>query len=105
MMPSGAWVHVRDIADAHVKVIEASFGSGKEFLLSGPNLSWEDAIKFIEANYPGFSCKLQPPFEGGWKVDVAAANQVLGIKWRPQQTVIKDVITQQLLFQEKGIQI
>jgi len=105
MVPQGGWVHVLDIADAHVKSLEASTESGTEFLLSGPNLSWDDAVKFIKNIYPRLGCKLEPPFEKGWVVDVTKANQVLKLKWRSQETVIQDVINQQLAFLEEGSQL
>lgn len=100
LIPAGAWVHVRDIADAHVKALEVSTESGKEFVLSGPNFSWENAIKYIKDHYPGLDYKLEPPFEGGWVVDTTAADQILKLGWRSQETVIKNVIDQQLAFQE-----
>lgn len=99
LMAAGAWVNVRDIADAHVKAIEADTESGTEFLLSGPSISWKDAVKFINAKYPELGCKLQPPFEGsGWDVDVSTTNQALKIEWNAAETTIQDVIDQQLSF-------
>ena len=104
MIPSGGWVHVRDVADAHVKALTASIESGKEFLLCGPALSWEEAVNFVKERYPSLGCKLQSPFDGAWEVDVTAANQILGQTWRSQKTVISDVVDQQLTLREKTSQ-
>ena len=50
---STSWVHVRDVADAHIKALEAETESGKEFLLAAPTFPWEEAVNFIKLQYPG----------------------------------------------------
>ncbi|EUC40169.1 hypothetical protein COCMIDRAFT_41457 [Bipolaris oryzae ATCC 44560] len=72
-----SWIHVQDVADAHVKALHANVEHGKEFLLS------------------------VPPFEGKWKVDVTGAETVLGLKWRPKELILDEVIGQQLALGNK----
>ncbi|PMD29740.1 hypothetical protein L207DRAFT_520639 [Hyaloscypha variabilis F] len=76
-----AWVHVRDVADAHIKALEANIGTGTEILPSGskPASPWEEIVSFVKLNYPGLGWKLQPPFKGGWNVDVSKSDQILQI--------------------------
>lgn len=100
LMAAGAWVHVRDIADAHVKALENSTESGTEFLLSGPVMSWDEAIKFVNEKYPTLGVKLEPPFAKGWEIDVSTADRILQLKWRSPETTIQDLIDQQLSFRE-----
>lgn len=97
-----AWVHVQDVADAHIKAIETSIESGKEFLLSGskPALPWEETMTFVNSQYPDLGWKLQPPFEGGWKVDVGTANQTFHLEWQSKEIMVQEIIDQQLAFRK-----
>ncbi|KAJ5663255.1 dihydroflavonal-4-reductase [Penicillium longicatenatum] len=94
-----AWVHVRDVADAHVKALETDAESGKEFILSHPASSWADAAKLFREKYPTLGSKLQPPFDVNWGVENTAAEQILGLKWRSVEKIVSDVVDQQLSYQ------
>jgi len=96
-----AWVHVRDVADVHIKALTDSVESGKEFLLSSPTFPWEEAISFTKAHYPALNCKLEAPVEEKWKVDVTSADNTFGIQWKTMETMIKEVIEQQLAFRKE----
>ncbi|GKZ26828.1 hypothetical protein AbraIFM66951_005025 [Aspergillus brasiliensis] len=100
-MPN-AWVHVYDVADAHIKVLEKDIPSGTEFLLSRPAISWEHAAEFIKAKYPAVECKLEPPFEGHWALDTTAADRILGMQWRSEEQIIEDVLDQQMKLRVKA---
>jgi len=93
---ANAWVHVRDVADAHINALGTEIETGKEFILSRPVVSWEEVGKFVQSHYPTLGCKLDPPFEGGWTVDTTAADTILGIQWRSVETIVQDVVNQQL---------
>ncbi|KAJ5166299.1 dihydroflavonal-4-reductase [Penicillium canariense] len=99
---SSTWVHVRDVADAHVKVLETDVKSGTEFILSRPATSWEEVASFVKSKYPALGCQLQPPFESGWTVETTGAEQNLGIKWRSEWEIVEDVVNQQLALQAKA---
>ncbi|CAG7988269.1 unnamed protein product [Penicillium salamii] len=96
-----AWVHVRDVAMAHVKALSVSIETGTEFLLSAPPVNWKKAADFIKRTYPELGCKLQPPIQSGWEVDTSSADQVLGITWISMEKTIKHVVDQQLAFKER----
>ncbi|PWY83855.1 NAD(P)-binding protein [Aspergillus sclerotioniger CBS 115572] len=93
---SNAWVHVSDVADAHVKALGTDIKSGTEFILSRPSVSWDHVADFIKTKYPAADCKLEPPFEGNWKLDTTAADTILKMHWRSEETIIEDVVEQQL---------
>lgn len=95
-----AWVHVRDVADAHVSAARAETTSGQEFLLSQQTLSWDGAVDLIREKYPGLGCTLQPPFEGKWTTDVTTAESVLKLKFRSLETIVTDVVNQQLRLKD-----
>ncbi|KAJ5761860.1 uncharacterized protein N7511_005242 [Penicillium nucicola] len=96
-----AWVHVRDVAEAHVKALRVSIETGTEFILSAPPVSWDQAVELIKRDYPQVGCKIQSPVEGGWNVDTSSADRLLMINWRSMETIIKDVLDQQLGFEER----
>ena len=93
---SNAWVHVSDVADARVKTLETDIENGTEFILSRPSVSWDHVANFIKTKYPAVDCKLEPPFEGNWKLDTTAADRILNMQWRSEEEIIKDVVDQQL---------
>jgi nucleoside-diphosphate-sugar epimerase len=97
-----SWVHVQDVADAHIKAIESNVENGKEFLLASPSFSWEEAIEYVQKKYSDLEVKLVPPFKGQWKVDTTTAETILGLTWRPKEVIIDDVIGQQLTLQGKS---
>lgn len=99
-----AWVHVRDIAEAHIKAIESDAKSGTEFLLSGPTFPWEEAIDYIKAKYPALDIKLQPPFGDRWKVDTSVAEKILGTQWRSKEEILDAVIGQQIALRAEAAQ-
>ncbi|KNG81925.1 dihydroflavonal-4-reductase [Aspergillus nomiae NRRL 13137] len=95
---ANAWVHVRDVADAHIKALEADVRTGQEFILSRPVVSWEKVTAFVKDHYPALGCKLEPPFTPGWTISTTSAHCILGMKWRTEETIMQDVINQQLGF-------
>ncbi|KAJ5614607.1 dihydroflavonal-4-reductase [Penicillium herquei] len=99
---ANAWVHVLDVADAHVKALETDIETGKEFILSRPVVSWDEAAAYVNEKYPALGCKLQGPFQGGWTVDTTAADQTFGLKWRSESAIIDDVVKQQLGFRAQA---
>ncbi|KAK2594030.1 hypothetical protein QQS21_008249 [Conoideocrella luteorostrata] len=90
-----AWVHVRDVADAHIKAIRSVTASGQEFLLSQPASTWNGAVDFVKKTYPDLGCTLAPPFQGQWTADVTAAENILKLNFRSLETIITDVVDQQ----------
>ncbi|KAJ5982888.1 dihydroflavonal-4-reductase [Penicillium waksmanii] len=76
------WVHVLNVAAAHVRILEKDIESGTEIILSHLAVSWKESVSFVKENYPGIECKLQPPFEDYWTAETTTVDKGLGIKWR-----------------------
>ena len=95
---ASAWVHVDDVAQAHVNAITKStpIPSGTEFILSAPPFPWEEAIAHLEETYPFVECKLQGPFGPVYELKYLAAENILEIEWTSKEKIINDVMNQQL---------
>lgn len=95
---ASVWVHVRDVADAHVLALQKDAPTGTEFILSSPSITWDRAAEFIKEKYPVLDTKLKGPFNYNWTADLDAAENILGIRWRSQEDILEDVLDQQLAF-------
>lgn len=95
------WVHVQDVADAHVKALETDIPTGTEFILASPSNSWDRAATFIQEKFPEVESKLKGPFNKHWTSQTDAADQLLNIKWHPQERIVEDVFNQHLALQGK----
>lgn len=105
MIPS-AFVHVRDIADAHIKAVEnyQSIDNGMEYILAAPVLGWDNAAKLARDHYPQVKISLeQGPFPlDNWQVDTTPAEKDLGMKWRSAKETIGDLFDQQLALKKQS---
>lgn len=94
-----AWVHVRDVADAHVKLLQTDLQTGTEIILSRPLIAWEDVVSFVRSKYPDLPVKLEPPIPGKCGMNIEIAEKNLGIQWRSMETIVQDFLDQQLALQ------
>ncbi|KAF7596851.1 hypothetical protein BBP40_012451 [Aspergillus hancockii] len=93
-------VHVQDVAEAHLKALDAEVPDGSKYLLSGEKASWKDVVDILQTDYPGVPFKLGPDAVGNsWPVDTTRAETQLGIKWRSLSSMVHEVMDQQLAFQ------
>ena len=90
------WVSVKDVAEAHIKALDPSFESGTEFLLSAPPFKWDEIVDFVNQQYPRLGCQLQPPFQVAWHADTSLADKELGIHWKSKESMVVEVVNQQL---------
>ncbi|KAJ5624650.1 dihydroflavonal-4-reductase [Penicillium lagena] len=93
------WVHVLDVADAHVKILQTDLQTGTEIILCRPVIAWEDVASFVRSKYPDLPVNLEPPFPGKWTINNDIAEKSLGIQWRSMETIVQDVLDQQLALQ------
>lgn len=90
-------VHIKDVAEAHVKALDSAVLGGSKFLLAGPKASWSDVARIVKRNYPGSGSKITEDIPGeSWPVDTTEAERVLGMKWRSLEQIVRDVMDQQL---------
>jgi nucleoside-diphosphate-sugar epimerase len=100
-------VYVGDVADAHVLALKPEIKSGSKYLTSGRPYTWKDVVEILEKHYPGVAYKVTaagaakaekdftpPPT----KVDTSKAEKELGIEWAATETIVTEVMNQQLSF-------
>ncbi|KAK8203205.1 3-beta hydroxysteroid dehydrogenase/isomerase family protein [Phyllosticta paracitricarpa] len=94
-IPGSFWVHVRDVADLHVKALRPDLPSGEKFLASAGSLDWDEVRAFVKERYPLVQ---QGEAEGPrvLPIDASKAERVLGMKWRNWQEAVTEVVDQQL---------
>jgi nucleoside-diphosphate-sugar epimerase len=99
---SSLWVDVKDVAAAHVRALDCSAPSGTEFLHSGTEVSWDEIAEWAKQEYPQLS-KLEPNYQGPkTKAETGSAEKYLGIKWRPWKEPFREMMEQQLSFQNQS---
>lgn len=97
-------VHVRDVAEAHVKALQRDVPSGTAFLLSGPSFGWDDVVKFVKSEYEGkIDVNLIGPFSEPPVADASKAERLLGMTWRSMEEIVGDVLDQQLDFKKSSL--
>ncbi|KAK6522450.1 hypothetical protein TWF281_003011 [Arthrobotrys megalospora] len=82
-------VHIDDVGEAHVKVLDDRIKDGERFLLSSGEFKWDDLLKHAQEKYPemGFKLNTIPSWKDGWsamyyKLDASKAERELGIKYK-----------------------
>lgn len=108
------WVDVRDIAEAHVAAIEKPEAANQRFLVSEGTFNIGQVADFIWKHYPeraqakGVSKSTSDvgyPKEGNYFPDNSKSKNVLGLKYIPFKTTLKDQLDQFLaLEKELGVQ-
>ncbi|KAK7530890.1 uncharacterized protein J3D65DRAFT_671812 [Phyllosticta citribraziliensis] len=94
-LPGAAWVHVRDVAEAHIKALRPDIASGEKFLANAGALDWDEVKEFVKERYPS----VQVGTSSGpaiFPVDGSKAERVLGMKWRHWKEAVSEVVEQQL---------
>ncbi|KAF7921519.1 uncharacterized protein EAE97_011308 [Botrytis byssoidea] len=92
-------VYVGDVADAHVKALNPALDSSSSYLVSGQPMTWKDVVDVLQKDYPTVPHKLEPSTNPKVaKTDTSKAEKELGLRWAKPETIIKEVMDQQLGF-------
>ncbi|KAH7020683.1 NAD dependent epimerase/dehydratase [Macrophomina phaseolina] len=97
-----AGVDVRDVASAHVRALrpaDAELGEkGRvaEFVISAPDWTWQGVVDFVKKKYPGLGVTLDGSSGPDFKIRTERAEKVLGIKWRPLEDAVGELVDQQI---------
>lgn len=89
---------VRDLADAHVKAMEKEEAGGKRFFITAGYFSNREIASIIRKNFPKYadvnpeSAKGGGPPEKIFKIDNSRSTSVLGLKYRPVEESIVDLV-------------
>lgn len=96
-------VHIKDVAEAHIKALDPKIPNGAKYLLNSIQTTWKDVAQIVHRDYPNAGAKISVEAEGGaMPLDSSKAEQELGIKWRPLEQMIHELMDQQLGFINKA---
>ncbi|XP_021304639.1 cinnamoyl-CoA reductase 1 isoform X2 [Sorghum bicolor] len=99
-----AYVHVRDAADAHVRVFEAPHAAGRYICADGAVLHREDVVRTLRKFFPDYPVPERCSDEvNPRKQPYKISNQKLrdlGLEFTPAAQALYDTV---ICFQEKGI--
>ncbi|KAJ5769774.1 uncharacterized protein N7511_001825 [Penicillium nucicola] len=101
--PSGSGgVHVQDVAEVHVKVLDPKIPDGSKYLLAAPIDPVPEFASIAKRLYPDSGAQVTEDIRIAWQpLDTTKAETELGIKWRSHEMMIKEVMDQQLGFYQK----
>lgn len=92
-------VHIQDVADAHIKALDPKIVDGSKYLLAGPKTTGPEIARIVHRLYPDSGALISEDFQGvSLPVDVTKAETELGIQWRSFESMVRDVMDQQLGF-------
>ncbi|OGE55284.1 hypothetical protein PENARI_c004G04769 [Penicillium arizonense] len=101
--PAGSnGVHIQDVAEAHIKVLDPEIPDGSKYLLAGPMATGSEIASIVKKLYPDSGAKITEDIQlSPMPVDTAKAEAELGIQWRSWEAMVKEVMDQQLGFYHK----
>lgn len=91
-------VHLDDVADAHVMVLDDAIKGFSSYLLASKRRSWVEVDEFVRGQYPSVPFKMKPQDSVEYGVDTTKAERDLGIKFKQMEEQVKDVVDQQCVF-------
>ncbi|OQD60249.1 hypothetical protein PENPOL_c026G07640 [Penicillium polonicum] len=93
-------VHIQDVAEAHIKVLDPKIKDGSKYLLSAPSTTWKDVARIALKAYPNVGAKITEEVEGtpAMPTDTTKAEVELGMQWRSWDEIVRSVMDQQLGF-------
>ncbi|KAJ5138256.1 NAD-dependent epimerase/dehydratase [Penicillium bovifimosum] len=92
-------VHVQDVADAQIKALDAKIVDGSKYLLAGPKMTGANVAPIVKKFYPDSGALVTEDIQGGgFPTDTTKAETELGMQWRSVETLVRDVMDQQLGF-------
>ncbi|KAI9076918.1 hypothetical protein K1719_011168 [Acacia pycnantha] len=88
------WIHVKDVANAHIQAFEISSASGR-YCLFGTVAHYSDIVKILHELYPTLKlpekCADDKPFMSKYQVSKEKA-KTLGIEFIPLEVSLKDTV-------------
>ena len=96
-------VHIQDVAEAHIKSLDAKIVDGSSYLLVEKKGTGSDVARIINKYYPDVGATITEDFKTiPMPVDTTKAETELGISWRPIEEMVRDMMDQQLGFSERS---
>ncbi|KAJ5152011.1 NAD-dependent epimerase/dehydratase [Penicillium capsulatum] len=98
-------VHIQDVVDAHLRVLERDIPDGSKYLLAGPSISSKEVKQVMEKLYPHVETSFGEISEHRTlPTDASKAERELGIQWKPLEDMISGIMDQQLALREQAAQ-
>lgn len=92
-------VHIQDVAEAHIKALDPKIVDGSKYLLAGPKTTGSEIARIVHRLYPDSGALISEDFQGvSPPVDATKAETELGIQWRSFESMVREVMDQQLGF-------
>jgi nucleoside-diphosphate-sugar epimerase len=92
-------VHVQDVAEAHIRALDPRILDGSKYLLAGKSSTVPEIARFVQMRYPDAGAAITESAQGmSSPVNTTKAETELGIKWRSFESMVQDVMDQQLGF-------
>ena len=97
-------VHVRDVADAHVKALDDKITGFESYLLSAEGSTWAEVEAFVRKEFPGFPLRWKdvPEKAKPYSVDAGKAKRELGMEFLGMEAQVGDVVRQQVELRERA---
>lgn len=87
-------VHVRDVADAHVRALNASVKGNQRFIIANDPMKFNNAFEFVKKEFPNETWNFGSTVSTNVTYDNRRAKDVLGIKLRSFKSTILDTVRQ-----------
>lgn len=87
-------VHVRDVADAHVRALDASVKGNQRFIIANDSTKFENAFDLVRKEFPNETWNFGSITSANATYDNRRAKEVLGIKFRSFKSTILDAVRQ-----------
>ena len=87
-------VHVRDVADAHVRALNASVKGNQRFIIANDSMKFNNAFEFVKKEFPNETWNFGSTVSTNVTYDNRRAKDVLGIKLRSFKSTILDTVRQ-----------
>ncbi|KAL2072446.1 hypothetical protein VTL71DRAFT_11789 [Oculimacula yallundae] len=93
------YVHVGDVADAHIRALSPDIKNSTNYFISGPPRTWDDVLEIVKNDYPNVPYKLKSGAQAvNYVGNTEKAERELGIEWTSLRDVVHEVMDQQLGF-------
>lgn len=87
-------VHVRDVADTHVRALNASVKGNQRFIIADDSIKFNNAFKLVKKEFPNETWNFGSTISTNVTYDNRRAKEVLGIKFRSFKSTILDTVRQ-----------
>lgn len=87
-------VHVRDVADAHVRALDEFVKGNQRFIIAGDSIKFNNAFELVKKEFPNETWNFGSTISTNVTYDNRRAKEVLGIKFRSFKSTILDTVRQ-----------